>query len=171
MANPKVFETAYMKVMMNLLVAVNLSTRQLLHADETYGKSWVTHICLVYVRERGSTFMTRAKNLLYFLHPISMLTARSLPSPLRPKHENLVSSNELIKIESPAWKIWKADVSSNSRSSERIDEGLKLWQRANIRNASFPNLSRSVVIRPLLTRLTKPSFTLPLTHAQHHSGL
>ena len=100
------------------------------------------------VSERGSTFMTRAKNLLYFLHPISMLTARLLPSPLRPKHENLVSSNELIKIESPAWKIWKADFSSNSHSSERIDEGLKLWQRANIRNASFPNLSRSVVIRP-----------------------
>ena len=29
MANPKAFEAAYMQVMMNLLVAVNLSTRQL----------------------------------------------------------------------------------------------------------------------------------------------
>ena len=29
MANPKAFEAAYMKVVMNLLVAVNLSTRQL----------------------------------------------------------------------------------------------------------------------------------------------
>ena len=29
MANPKAFEATYMKVLMNLLVAVNLSTRQL----------------------------------------------------------------------------------------------------------------------------------------------
>ena len=30
------------------------------------------------------------------------------------KHENLVSSNELIKVELPPWKIWRADVSSVS---------------------------------------------------------
>ena len=42
------------------------------------------------------------------------------------KRENLVSSNELIKVELPPWKIWKADVSSGSPSlfAIRSDEGL-----------------------------------------------
>jgi len=36
-------------------------------------------------------------------------------------HEkSLVLSNELINVELPPWKIWKADVSSVSPSSERI---------------------------------------------------
>ena len=38
--------------------------------------------------------------------------------------ENLVLSNELIKSRIPPWKIWKADASSVSPSSERIEE---LW--------------------------------------------
>ena len=33
------------------------------------------------------------------------------------KHENLVLSKELIKVELPPSKIWKADVSSVSPSS------------------------------------------------------
>ena len=36
------------------------------------------------------------------------------------KHENLVLSNELIKVELLPWKIWKADVSRVSPSSERM---------------------------------------------------
>ena len=39
-------------------------------------------------------------------------------------NKNLVLSNELIKVKLPPWKIWKADVSSVSPSSERIEE---LW--------------------------------------------
>ena len=38
--------------------------------------------------------------------------------------ENLVLSNELIKVELPLWKIWKADVSRVSPSSEQIED---LW--------------------------------------------
>ena len=34
------------------------------------------------------------------------------------KHENLVISNELIKVELPPSKIWEAEVSSISPSSE-----------------------------------------------------
>ena len=37
------------------------------------------------------------------------------------KHENLVLSKELIKVELLSCKIWKADVSSVSPSSERIE--------------------------------------------------
>jgi len=37
------------------------------------------------------------------------------------KHENLVLSRELVKVELPPWKIWKADLSSVSPSSDRID--------------------------------------------------
>ena len=40
------------------------------------------------------------------------------------KHENLVLSNELIKVELPSSNTWKADVSSVSPSSERVEE---LW--------------------------------------------
>ena len=36
------------------------------------------------------------------------------------KHENLVLSNESIKIESSPSKIWKADISSVRTSSEQI---------------------------------------------------
>ena len=124
-----------------------------------------------FASEQGSTLMTRTCNVLHFFHPVSMLTVRLLPSPLRAIYENLVLWNELIKIESLPWKIWRTDDPSVSLSSEQIDEGLKLRQRANYttRNASLPNLSRSVVIRHLSTCLTKPSFTLPPT--QHHSGL
>ena len=44
------------------------------------------------------------------------------------KHENVVLSNELIKVELPQRKIWKTEVSSVSSWSERIgsDEGLAL---------------------------------------------
>ena len=49
------------------------------------------------------------------------------------KHENFVLSNELIKVELPPRKIWKADGLSVSPSSER---------RAKPRNVSFSNLSR-----------------------------
>ena len=52
------------------------------------------------------------------------------------KDENLVSSDELIKVEIPPGKIWKIDVSSVSPSSERM-----IRRRANARNVSFPNLS------------------------------
>ena len=38
--------------------------------------------------------------------------------------QKFILSNELIKVEWPPWKIWKADVSSVSPSSERIEE---LW--------------------------------------------
>lgn len=48
-----------------------------------------------------------------------------------PCQENFVSSNELINVEWPSWKIWRADVWS---VSER--------RRANTRYVSFPNLSR-----------------------------
>ena len=37
-------------------------------------------------------------------------------------NKNLVLSNELIKVELPPWKIYKADVSSVSPSSQRIEE-------------------------------------------------
>ena len=40
------------------------------------------------------------------------------------KQENLVLSNVLIKVELPPKTIWKADVSSFSPLSERIEE---LW--------------------------------------------
>ena len=40
------------------------------------------------------------------------------------QYKNLVLSNELIKVKLPPLKIWKADVSSVSPSSERIEE---LW--------------------------------------------
>ena len=40
------------------------------------------------------------------------------------KHENLVLSNEFIKVELPSSNTWKADVSSVSPSSERVEE---LW--------------------------------------------
>ena len=36
------------------------------------------------------------------------------------RHENSVSSNELIKVELPGSMIWKADVSSVSPLSERM---------------------------------------------------
>ena len=36
-------------------------------------------------------------------------------------NENLVLSNELIKVKLPPWKFKKADVSSVSASSERIE--------------------------------------------------
>ena len=39
-------------------------------------------------------------------------------------NKNWVLSNDLIKVELPPWKIWKADFSSVSPSSERIE---KLW--------------------------------------------
>ena len=64
-------------------------------------------------------------------------------------YKNLVLSNELIKVELPPWKIWKADVSSVSPLSERIALALRrseflysLRRRANARNVSFLNLSR-----------------------------
>ena len=61
-------------------------------------------------------------------------------------NKNLVLSNELIKVELPLWKIWKADVSSVSPSSE-------------LRSKSF-----TVVIQPLSTRLIKPNFCFDLSH-------
>ena len=42
-------------------------------------------------------------------------------------YENLVLSNELIKVELPPWKIWKADVSSVSPSSERMGSIRFVW--------------------------------------------
>ena len=39
------------------------------------------------------------------------------------EHENLLLSKELIKVELPPRKIWKADVSSVSPLSERITGG------------------------------------------------
>ena len=39
------------------------------------------------------------------------------------EHGNLVLSNELIKIELPPCKIWKADVSSVSASSFALTKG------------------------------------------------
>ena len=38
------------------------------------------------------------------------------------KHENLVLSNELIKVELPPLKIWRANVSGVGPSSVRIEE-------------------------------------------------
>ena len=62
-------------------------------------------------------------------------------------NKNLVLSNELIKVELPPWKIWKA---------------WTFWKR---------QLSKSftVVIRPLSTRLIKPNFCFTLPPTQHHS--
>ena len=133
-ANPNTIEAAYMKVMTNLLVAVNVCMRPLpndvkidvitveptgkasfcclkLHADETSGSiQWkMTHWPRLCVRARFN-FMTRTYNLLYLLHPIYVdstaapqATLLLVPSgrPLRAEHENLVLSNELIKIEVP----------------------------------------------------------------------
>ena len=39
----------------------------------------------------------------------------------RGQHETLVLSNELMKVELPSWKLWKADFSSVSLWSEWID--------------------------------------------------
>ena len=65
-----------------------------LHADENNGSiKWKIMSDPYFPRlcsRQGSTFMTRTRNVLYFLHAISMLTARLLPSPLRAIHENLV---------------------------------------------------------------------------------
>ena len=55
----------------------------------------------------------------------ALLTNKLLPRAF-PNYENLVLSNELIKVELLPWKIWKADVSSVSPSSGRIDLGLTL---------------------------------------------
>ena len=62
-------------------------------------------------------------------------------------NESLVLSNELIKVELPLWKIWKADVSSVSPLSKWKMKGWR-WKR---------QLSKSftVVIRPLSSRLIK----------------
>ena len=44
-----------------------------------------------------------------------------LKDKVKHQNKNLVLSNELIKVNLPPWKIWKADVSSVSPSSERIE--------------------------------------------------
>ena len=70
-------------------------------------------------------------------------------------------SNELIKVELPPWKIWKADFLSVSPSSFALTKG----------EHSKRQLSKSftVVIRPLLTRLMKPNSCFTLSPTQHHS--
>ena len=62
------------------------------------------------------------------------------------RHDNLVLSKELIKVELPPWKIWKFEVSSVSPSSS-------FWRRLC---KSF-----TVIIRPLSTRLMKTNFHSP----------
>ena len=64
-----------------------------LHADENNGSlKWKIMSDPYFPRlcQSKASFMTRTCNVLYFLHPVSMLTARLLPSPLRAIHENLV---------------------------------------------------------------------------------
>ena len=53
----------------------------------------------------------------------------------RVKHENLVLSNEFIKVELPSSNTWKAGVSSVSPSLERVEE---LWMLL-----AFMRMSRS----------------------------
>ena len=67
--------------------------------------------------------------------------------------------------------LWPERVTFYTSCTQSVCWQRGCWQRATYttRNASLPNLSRSVVIRHLSTCLTKPSFTLPRT--RHHSGL
>ena len=57
--------------------------------------------------------------------------------------------NETIKIELQLWKIWEADVSSISPTSQRIAEAFRIFHG---------------VIRPLSTLLIKPNFHVSLSH-------
>ena len=56
-------------------------------------------------------------------------------------NKNLVLSNELIKVKLPPWKIWKADVSSVSPSSERLTNWATKshsWKQVNLLGSCFP---------------------------------
>lgn len=64
--------------------------------------------------------------------------------------ENLVLSDDLIKVEFPPWKIWKAGVSSVSPSSKRATKG---WRSKRYFSKPF-----TVVIWPIWNRLIKPNF-------------
>ena len=70
-------------------------------------------------------------------------------------HKNFVLLNKLIKVELPLWKIWKADISSDSPSSQLI-----------IAEHSKCQLSISfiLVIWLLSTCLIKLNFHVSLSH-------
>ena len=69
---------------------------------------------------------------------------------------HLVLSNDLIKVKLPLRKIWKADVSSISTSSEPKKRGEHLKCQLS---KSF-----TVVIQPLSTPLIKPNFHVSIPH-------
>ena len=72
------------------------------------------------------------------------------------RYENWVLLNELIKVELPPWKNWKADVSSVSPSSERSFHFFRSDEGLTLETSAFQTFT--VVIRPLSTRLKKPNF-------------
>ena len=61
------------------------------------------------------------------------------------KHENLVLSNELIRVKLLPWKIWKADVSSVSPSSERMVELFPVRYAGGGGGSENPPLSTSSI--------------------------
>ena len=70
---------------------VNLSTRQLLHADESYRSiRWKIMSDPYFPRFCVTARFNFYDQNAFYTHPISMLTARLLPSPLRAIHDNLV---------------------------------------------------------------------------------
>lgn len=83
------------------------------------------------------------------------------------QYESLVSSNKLMKIEWPRWKIWKGDISSAIPLSEQISSDIgALAQTKGLHSKCQFSKSFKVVVQLKSICLIKPNFHvwISLTH-------